>query len=392
MSLKSLPTIYRKEMLDTIRDRRTLISMVAVPALAIPLMFTVIGAFMNRMTKKAGEEAVTVAVHGADRLPGLLNALAGARCRFVEKRDLKAAVLNKEIAAGVEPVPGPGGAIEVRIYSDRSRQASEVASRNIREALGVLKENTVKFKVRSLGLPDTVMNPFTVKSVNLSPEKMAGMLWGSMLGYVVVLLMFSGGMYPAIDLTAGEKERRTLEVYLSSPAGRDEIILGKILATTTAVFCTALLSITSLVVSFRYSSFGKLDKNMQEMIGNIPLDGRTLALVLVSLLPTAIMAASLMIGIALMAKSFKEAQSYLTPLIMAVVFPLIIGMLPGLQLTPALALIPLFNICQLIKEIFQGDFSRTAFFVTLAANFAYAALAFFGAVRVFKNEKVLFRT
>lgn len=108
MSLRLVPAIYRKEMLDTIRDRRTLISMVAVPALAIPLIFVVMGAFMSRMSQRAGEEAVTVAVHGADRLPGLLNALAGARCRFVEKNDLKAAVRNKEIAAGVEPVPGPG--------------------------------------------------------------------------------------------------------------------------------------------------------------------------------------------------------------------------------------------------------------------------------------------
>jgi sodium transport system permease protein len=104
------------------------------------------------------------------------------------------------------------------------------------------------------------------------------------------------------------------------------------------------------------------------------------------------MAASLMIGIALFAKSFKEAQSYLTPLVMAVVFPLVAGMLPGIQLTPALALVPLFNVCQLIKEIFQGDFNRLSFAITMASNLVYAGIAFLAAVQVFKSEKVLFRT
>jgi sodium transport system permease protein len=99
-----------------------------------------------------------------------------------------------------------------------------------------------------------------------------------------------------------------------------------------------------------------------------------------------------MVAIALLAKSFKEAQSYLTPLVMAAVFPLVIGMLPGLQLTPVLALIPLFNVCQLIKEIFLGEFTHLAFAITMAANVVYAGVAFWAAVRVFSNERVLFRT
>jgi sodium transport system permease protein len=114
--------------------------------------------------------------------------------------------------------------------------------------------------------------------------------------------------------------------------------------------------------------------------------------VFVLLAPMAVFAASLMIAVALLAKSFKEAQSYLTPLVMGSVFPLVVGMLPGLQLTPALALIPLFNVCQLIKEIFLGEYSHLAFAITMVANIVYAGLAFFAAVRVFSRERVLFRT
>jgi sodium transport system permease protein len=212
------------------------------------------------------------------------------------------------------------------------------------------------------------------------------------VAYFVVFLMFSGGMYPAIDLTAGEKERRTLEIYLASPAGRDAIVLGKILATTTAVLVTALLSILSVLISIRYTTFGESSGKLQAITGRMPLDAQTWGLVFLALIPTAVMAASLMIAIALLAKSFKEAQSYLTPLIMAVVLPLVAGMLPGIELTPALALVPLFNICQIIKEIFIGQFTWLAYAITMAANIVYAAAAYWLAVRVFKSERVLFRT
>jgi sodium transport system permease protein len=391
MSLSSISTIYRKEMLDMVRDRRTLISMVLVPIAAMPVLFLFMGRMISSAEKRAGEEAVTIAVQGSERLPGLRNALAGAGFKLLDKADMKAAVEKKEIAAGVEPILLPSGVKEVRIYADQTREGSGVAAGKIRAALELFKENLAKQQLIARGVPVEVLSPFTVKRVDLAPaKKMAGMVWGSMLGYVVVLLMFSGGMYPAIDLTAGEKERRTLEVLLSSPAGRDEIILGKILATTSAVAITALLSILSLVVSIRYADFGKASKMLKP--GGMPLDPSVIALVMLALVPTAIMAASIMIAIALFAKSFKEAQSYLTPLIMAVIFPLIAGMLPGIQLTPALALIPLFNVCQLIKEIFQGDFNRLSFAITMASNIVYAGIAFFAAVQVFKSEKVLFRT
>ncbi|HXN48989.1 MAG TPA: ABC transporter permease [Bryobacteraceae bacterium] len=382
-------TIYRKEMLDTIRDRRTLISMVAVPLLAIPLLLLVMSKFVSSTEKKAGDEALTIAVRNVGRMPELLIALSQAGFKLASRDDLEAAIAKKEIAAGVEPVKSPGtGTIEVRVYSDLTRRSSDVAEGRIRAALAAFKENSMKRKLIALGQPDSVINPFTVKSVNLAPEKkMAGMFWGGMMGYCVVLLMFTGGMYPAIDMTAGEKERRTLEVVLSSPASRGAIILGKVLAATTAVLVTAVLAMLSLIVSFRFADFGA-----GKAAGRIPLDATNIVLVFVALVPMAVLAASMMVAIALLAKSFKEAQSYLTPLVMASIFPLLVGMLPGLQLTPALALIPLFNVCQLIKQIFLGEYSHLAFAITMASNIVYAGLACFAAARVFSKESVLFRT
>lgn len=379
-------------MLDMVRDHRTLLSMVVVPVAALPLLMMFIGRLIAVIEQKAGAKAETIAVSGAERVPGLLNALAGAGLKFVPKEDLEAAMERKEIAAGVEAVEPPDGRKEVRIYADLTRRDSEMAAQRIRAALDQFKETNAKIRLREMGIPDDVLSPFTVRRINVAQKKMAGFVWGSALGYLVVLLMFSGGMYAAIDLTAGEKERRTLEVLLSAPAGRGQIILAKILATTTAVFLTAFLSLASLALSFRFVWRGAPSRMLAELSEGMPLDFGTLGLVLLALLPTAVMTASVMVAVSLFAKSYKEAQSYLTPVMMAAVFPVIAGMLPGMQLTPALAVIPLFNVCQLMKEIFLGDYNRLSLVITIASNIVYAAAAFGFAVRVFKSEGVLFRT
>lgn len=133
-------------------------------------------------------------------------------------------------------------------------------------------------------------------------------------------------------------------------------------------------------------------KGMAKLTGNVPTDPQTIGLMLLTLLPVAIMAGSLMLAIALLARSFKEAQSYLTPLIMLVIFPSLLGGLPGMELTPVLSLIPIFNSSQLLKSILQGDVPMLSFLITNLSNLAYSALCFVLAVRSFNSEKVLFRT
>ncbi len=222
---------------------------------------------------------------------------------------------------------------------------------------------------------------------------MAGAMWGTMLGYILLLLMFTGGMYPAIDMTAGEKERKTLELYLSSPATRSEIVLGKILAAMTAIFLTAMLTLISIAFSIRNGGLaGGKNPQMEAMLKTIPLDGHALLLITATILPLAVLAASIMIAIAILARSFKEGQTYLTPLALIVIFPALIGGMPGLQFTNAMALIPIFNASQVIRSTLLGDLTATNFLITTGANLVYAGAAFWFASRRFEDETVLFRT
>jgi sodium transport system permease protein len=391
MRLPILRAIYQKEMLDLIRDKRTLISMVVVPLIVIPLLLNVSTRLISRMQENADAEAKSMAVAVRVTTPSIREALEKAQIQVVEKDDLKDAVLKKTVAAAVEEIPGPP--MEIEIYADNSNPTSSAAAARVRAALDDLKDEKVRESLKNSGIPASVLTPFVVKRTNIAgARKMSGMMWGSILGYMTLLLMFAGGMYPIIDMTAGEKERKTMEALLASPATRREIVLGKNLAAMTAIFITATLTLGSMVFSLKGKNLTPKSPEMREMMRTIPFDAHTLALIAVTLVPLALFAAAVMFAIALFARSYKEGQSYLTPLVFVAIFPALMGGMSGLEMTPALCLIPIFNASQMIRGILLGDVTMANFAITTAANLVYAAIAFVIATRQFENENVLFRS
>jgi sodium transport system permease protein len=391
MRFPILQAIYRKEMLDLLRDRRTLLSMVIIPLIVFPLIMQVALRMASRIVERADEEAKTLGIAVQVSNPGLRNALAKTDIMLVDRDDLRSAVEKKTVAAAVEEIPGTPP--RINIYVDSSNPTSSAAADKIRIALEEFKGQEIVSSLRNSGIPASVLTPFVVKSTNVAgARKMAGSVWGTMLPYLLLLLMFTGGMYPIIDMTAGEKERKTLETFLASPATRQEIVFGKTFAAMTAILLTAILTLGSMVYSLRNVRLNPRAKEVAEMMNTIPLDPHTIALIAALLVPMSIFAASVMFTIALFARSFKEGQSYLTPLMLVVIFPAMLGGMPGFELTPALCLIPIFNTSMMVRSVLLGDASMFNFGVTLAANLLYAAIAFIIATRMFDRESVLFRT
>ncbi len=387
MRLSLILTILHREVIDLLRDRRTLVTMILLPLVAFPLIGLGVSKFIEMTGKKSEAEATTVGVLAAASSPEVTAAIARAGLRAVVQANLRDAVEQKRVAAAIEQE----GA-DIRILLDATRGASTMAGEKLRGAFAEVKEERVRANLTAAGLPATVLTPFSVKRINLaSDRKMGGFIFGTLLGYIVILLMFSGGMHPAVDMTAGEKERKTIEALLASPASRAEIVLGKTLATVVALYATALLTLMSLFVSMRSSTMMDNPK-LSAMLGNAVFDGRTLALLVLTVFPVALMAGALMIAIACFARGFKEAQSYLTPLLLLVILPSLLGGLPGMELSPALSLIPIFNASQLLKAILQGDFTWATFLITFFANITYAGICFFFAVRNFESEEIMFRT
>jgi sodium transport system permease protein len=392
MRLQTIKLIYLKETLDLMRDRRTIISMLVFPLLLMPMIFLGLNYFLIRSINRAKDKQFSIALKQETGLEGMTQSLEQAGFKVRQSENPRRAVENKETELGVD-VSGETNSPAIRIYADQSQLEVNVAGGRIETALNQLKEARIKNELQRAGVPERILTPFTVEKVNTAPpKKMSGMFIGAFIGYMFVMFMFMGAMYPAIDMTAGEKERRTMEMLLSSPAGRGEIVLGKILVAITASFMTSVLAI----ISFRVSSILGMQANRSgqppQLMMELPLDAKTFVLIFVSSIPMAILSATLMIAIATMAKSYKEAQSYITPLFLVAVIPAMVSLLPGVKLNPGMALIPIVNFSLLIKELILGDWSWTSFTLSVLSNLIYAAIAFTAAVMVFKNERILFRT
>lgn len=394
MRIANVITIVRKELLDLVRDRRSVISMLLVPLVIFPLMIAGMTRLLPKLDQRADDELQSLGIAAKVSNPAVQQALDRLGLKVAHPDDLKLAVQNKVAAAAVEEIQAEPP--ELRIYVDESSPLSTAGAGRIREALTALREREIRESLRQSGIDEAVLSPFTLNQDNVAgARKMAGALWGSMLGYLLLLLMFTGGMHPIIDMTAGEKERKTMEALLVTPVARREIVLGKTITGILAILVTAMLTLTSLVVSFKGGGGGAQPgeaRRLQALMGTIPLDGTAVMLLVLTLLPMAVFMASAMFAIALKARSFKEAATYLSPLIILVIFPALLGGMPGLKITPALSLIPVFNASQVIRGILVGEVSMVSFVTTLAANLLYAVVALVLATRMYEKETVLFRS
>jgi sodium transport system permease protein len=403
MSLRNVGIVYRKELTEALRDRRTLISTILVPLFLFPVLSVGFGALAVRLVGKAKEEVAKIVILGGEDSPQVLEGLRKLDKIVIvpTKSEWKSQIVEREARAAVEIPQDFQADIRsqkvdlVKIYNFQGDIKSEFATEKIEAYLTDYRDSVVKDRLAAKNLPVSAFKPFEVKKENVAPpEKVSGAALGGIIGYMVILLCMTGAMYPAMDLTAGEKERGTMETILSSPISRLHLVLGKFFLVLTAALGTAALSVLSLSVSFsmlsKYALAGGGKAAAAELL--LKLGPKTVASLFLMALPLAVLFAAALMTIALFAKTYKEAQSYLTPLSIVVVIPAIASMLPGVELTPKLALIPILNVSLLCKELVTGTYHWNYIAIIFLSTCVYAAAALFFAVKMFQREDVLFRS
>ncbi|HET8922048.1 MAG TPA: ABC transporter permease [Candidatus Acidoferrum sp.] len=404
MPTRSVGIVYRKELTEALRDRRTVISTVLVPLLLFPVLSVGFGSLAVVLVGKAKEETPKVMLRGGEDSPAIVDGL-----KKLEKIEIvpladnwKEQIVNKEIRATVE-IPRRFEADiaqqkqdTVSIYKYEGELKSEFAAEKIDKYMNSYSQSVVKERLAARNLSDSVLKPFEIKQQNVAPpEKVSGAAFGGFIGYMVILLCMTGAMYPAMDLTAGEKERGTMETILSSPISRTHLVLGKFFLVLTAALGTAALSVLSMGVSFSVLSYytGKTASGRAEAAAFLlHLGPKTVISVFIMALPIAVLFSAVLMTIALFAKTYKEAQSYLTPMTFVVIFPSIAAMLPGVELTSKLALIPILSTSLLCKELVAGTYHWNLIALIFLSTCVYAAMALFLAIKMFQRESVLFRS
>jgi sodium transport system permease protein len=400
VSLRKIGVVYRKELRDSLRDRRTLISTIVVPILMFPVMMVGFSVVAMKLVGAARREAPKVMILGPENAPEVADGLGKLRnIRIVPAAaDYADRISNKKVRAAVDLPANFQGAVDrgeipqVKIYIYEGDIKSFLAAERIEKFLQEYRNKTVVQRLASKNLSETFINPFKVQRQNVAaPEKVSGAAIGGMIGYFVLILSMTGAMYPAMDLTAGEKERGTMETILSSPILRTHLVLGKFLLVLTASLTTAALSVMSLGISFTVLK-GMLNSQGVESGFNIIINLKSVLIVFVMALPLSVLFSAVLPTIALFAKSYKEAQSYLTPLTFLVVIPAMSSFMPGIELNTRLALIPILNTSLVCKEIMSGTYHWNYMGLIFASTCVYAAVALVIAVKMFQREDVLFRT
>jgi sodium transport system permease protein len=404
MAMRNIWIVYRKELTEALRDRRTLITTFLVPLLMIPILSAGFTAVMSAVIGKAKREKPRVMIIGGVDSPAVVDGLKRyPKIKVVPVTDdWKSQIIEKEIRAAVE-IPsgfqenlGKGQAEVVKIYLYRGELKSELAASNIESYLKEYRDTVATRRLQVNHLPADLLRPFEVKQQNIAPpEKVAGAILGGIIAYLVIFMCLNGGMHPAIDLTAGEKERGTMETILSSPVSRTHLVLGKFLLVLTASLITAALLVVSMGASFTVLQKSHVMDVMTEegeAAPQLTLGPAAIASVFVMAIPLAILFSAGLITISLFAKSYKEAQSYIAPLMFLVVVPAVAAMLPGVELTPKLAIVPLLNVSLLCKELVTGEYHWNYIVLIFASTCVYAAGALYLAVKMFQRESVLFRS
>ena len=402
--------VWRKELLEVMRDRRTLVTTLLIPTVVMPLIMFGFGFIMAKVTGKARAETAAVLVLGGDHAPGLVEALrANPKLSLqADSSDWRTRIADKKLRAVVE-IPAnfeklmaaSSDCPPLMIYHYEGEMRSGFAQGELRRVLADYREKLVAGRLSDRQLPANLIKPYEIKSENVAPpEKVGGNAIGGIIPYIFILFCLTGALYPAIDLTAGEKERGTLETVLSSPVSRLELALGKLLTVLTAALTTVFCSLLSMGVSFLIVGVALADKfkgtglDAGTGAGGIPsfIAPSGLLAIFFLALPLAVFFSALLLAIALNARTTKEAQSTCSPLIVLTIMPAMMGLMPGVELNTSFSLVPILNLALVSKELLSGVWHWNYIALTFVSSLAYAAIAIGFCVRQFNRESVLFRT
>ena len=432
-------TIWRKELIDTLRDRRTLVAMILVPMVIYPaLMLGSLQAFEVQVSGLVTEE-YQVAVESQDAKNWLVGVLEGdeklrQHAGQGTADDAEETALAEETAESQPAVAHGGtqaavsgvyneppkysvwvvrnaaeavangayhaavlfkgdefatdfGSLPVLIAFDESDIRSEIAATGLHGILGRKSAQVLAARLHAHSLAPDFVEPIKIAQWNVAPqERMTGAVLGQIVPLILVLMTMIGAIYPAIDLTAGERERGTLETLMVAPVPTVDLIAGKFVVVTLIGMLSAVLNLLSVGGTVYLSGVGTMLAPGAEL--SIPLSA--LPWILLLLLPLAIMFSAMLLAVCSFARSFKEAQNYIVPVMLAAMIPGVVGMLPGTRLAGPILIMPVANIVVLARELFMGRFDAVAILIVALSTCLYAGAAVAIAAKLFGQEAVLF--
>lgn len=393
MRLRKVKQIFKKEILDTLRDRRTLFMMVVVPLLLYPGLLLFINSIATSQQAKMEEKTIDIALVRLPHDMPLVRLLrSDKKVHVVNVENARRALEEGRIHFIIQAPADFDRLLEedrtavLELQFDRANEDAAVHLDEVKDIINTYSKEILKKRLAAQSLSEEYVEPIAIAEVNVaSQQKMGGFVIGRLLPMLMVFMVLIGSLYPSIDMTAGEKERGTLETILTSPATRSEIVIAKFLTVALIALLTGLLNLGSMVGTFVFGIFKDLPSAIQ-----IEIPPAYLIIMVACLVPLAIFFAGVMMAIASFARSFKEAQNLVTPFYLVATLPAMISSIPGVKLEGFWLTLPIANVTLLFKELLVGVFDLNHILIVFFICVFFAALAIFLAIQLFGREEVLF--
>ncbi len=393
MNLRGIWAVFRKEFRENLRDRRTLLSALVFGPVLGPMLVAGVVQFSISHSEEQYDENITIAVIHGERAPNLLAYLnargvdstpvdldeAGARRAVADQTHKVILDIPEDFGARLqEGQPAP-----VILYSDRSRNFDRQSVERVRSLVGQYGLEIAQLRYLARGIDPISVLPLSVQEVDVSTPSSRSVLVLNMMTYLVILSMLFGGLYLAIDATAGERERGSLEMLLTSPVPREHLIYGKILAAAAYMAISLMLTVAVFSVSMSFVGLERLGITAN-------LGPRAAAKLIACCSPLILFGASYLSIVSGFAQSYREAQTYLGLVITLPTMPLLFAGLLGLQAKLPLMLVPFLSQHLLMTTVVRAEPIEPALMVvSVASTLVYGGLLMWLAGRLYRREGLL---
>lgn len=385
--MSALLTVWAKELREFFRDRRTMLMALVFGPLLTPVLILGIGVLAESRAKSQIEKPLAIVMVGAGHAPNLVTWLAGQGiARKAVDGNPDAAIRNQtddaylKIGAGYGEAWRKGEPALVEIVHDSTRQDATIVVRRVENALQNYSRQVGALRLLARGINPGVVSPLAIAHTDLStPEARKGMAM-AFLPYLLILSAFLGGAYLIVDSTAGERERQSLEPLLATPASRGMIVSGKIAAACSIGLASLVLMLVALKIGAQFTpGIGRMMDMRWPAIGKM----------LLTLLPMLFIGTSLLTWIAAGAKSVKEAQSYMSMLMLLPIIPTVVLLVSPVKTALWQFAVPFLAQNQMLLKVIRSEpIAVMEWAVYFAAGFGLALLLWFAATRRYHQERL----
>lgn len=385
--MNTILTVWAKELRDFVRDRRTMLMALLFGPLLTPALMIGLITMGEHRAKEQSEKPLEIVMTGAERAPNLVAWLAGQgiNAKTIDE-DPDAAIRNQDedvyLHIGTDYAKDwqAGKPALVEIVRDTTRQDSSIPAQRLQAALAVYGQQVGALRLLARGVNPGVAAPLAVSQKDLStPAARRGVIM-AILPYLFILSAFLGGAYLVIDITAGERERQSLEPMLATPASRAGIVSGKILASCSVGLTSLLLTLLALKLGAQFAP---------GVARTLDVSFATIGTFLIVLLPMLFIGNTLLTCIAAGAKSVKEAQSYMTVLMLLPMVPTVMLMVNPVRTQLWQFAVPFLAQNQMLLKVIRAEaVTPLMWLIYFGAGFALAAVLWLASIQRYRQEKL----